>query len=46
MGERRDAYNFQVGRPEGKRQLGITRRRREGNMKIDIQEVGLGHELD
>jgi hypothetical protein len=46
MGERRDAYKFQVMRSEGKRKLGRPWRRREGNMKIDIQEVGLGHELD
>jgi hypothetical protein len=46
MGERRDAYRFQVRRTEGKRQLGRPRRRRESNIKICIQEVGLGHGLD
>jgi hypothetical protein len=43
MGERSAAYRFRVGRPEGKRRLGRPRRRRENNIKIDIQEVGLGH---
>jgi hypothetical protein len=46
MGESRDAYRFQVVRPEGKRELGRPRRRREGNMKTDIPEEGLGHGLD
>ena len=31
-----------VGRPEGKRPLGRPRRRREDNIKMDIQEVGGG----
>jgi hypothetical protein len=29
-----------VGRPEGKRPLGRPRRRREDNIKMDLQEVG------
>ena len=29
-----------VGRPEGKRPLGRLRRRWEGNIKMDLQEVG------
>jgi hypothetical protein len=28
-----------VGRPEGKRPLGRLRRRREDNIKMDLQEV-------
>ena len=28
-----------VGKPEGKRPLGRTRRRREDNIKMDLQEV-------
>jgi len=28
-----------VGKPEGKRPLGGTRRRREDNIKMDLQEV-------
>ena len=31
-----------MGKPEGKRPLGRLRRRREDNIKIDIQEVGYG----
>jgi len=31
-----------VGKPEGKRQLGKPRRRREDNIKMDVQEVGCG----
>ena len=33
-------YNFVVGKPEGKRQLGRPRRRWEDNIKMDLQEVG------
>ena len=29
-----------MGKPEGKRPLGRPRRRWEGNIKIDLQEVG------
>ena len=31
-----------VGKPEGKRPLGRTRRRWEDNIKMDLQEVGCG----
>jgi hypothetical protein len=31
-----------VGKPEGKRPLGIHRRRWKDNIKIDLQEVGCG----
>ena len=40
MGERRDVYRVLVGKPEGMRQLGRTRRRWEDNIKMDLQEVG------
>jgi hypothetical protein len=30
-----------VGKPEGKRPLGIPRRRWENNIKMDLQEVGV-----
>jgi hypothetical protein len=30
------------GKPEGKRPLGIPRRRWKGNIKMDLQEVGGG----
>jgi hypothetical protein len=38
MGERTDVYT--VGKPEGKRPLGRTKRRWEDNIKLDLQEVG------
>jgi hypothetical protein len=41
MGEGRDAYRILVGRPEGRRPLGRPRRR-EDNIKMDLQEVGWG----
>ena len=31
-----------MGRPEGKRPFGRRRRRWEGNIKMDVQEVGWG----
>jgi hypothetical protein len=40
MGERRDDYRGLVGKRDGKRPLGRPRRRREDNIKMDIQEVG------
>ena len=42
LGERRGAYRFLVGKPEGKRPLGRPRRRWEDNIKMDLQEVGCG----
>jgi hypothetical protein len=42
MGETRGVYRVLVGKPEGKRALGKPRRRREDNIKIDLQEVGCG----
>jgi hypothetical protein len=41
-GERRDVYRVLLGKPEGKRSLGIPRRRWEDNIKMDLQEVGWG----
>jgi hypothetical protein len=35
-------YTVLVGIPEGKRSLGRTRRRREDNIKLDLQEFGCG----
>ena len=43
-GEGRGVYRVLVGKPEGKRQLGRPRRRREDNIKMDLQEVGGGCE--
>ena len=42
MGQRRGVYRVLVGKPEGKRPLGRPRRRWEGNIKIDLHEVGCG----
>ena len=39
MGEDRGVHRVLVGKPEGKRPLGRPRRRREGNIKMDLQEV-------
>jgi len=39
MGKRKRVL---VGKSEGKRQLGRPRHRWEGNIKIDLQEVGCG----
>jgi len=38
-GERRDVYWVWVGKPEGKRPHGKPRRKREDNIKMDLQEV-------
>jgi hypothetical protein len=35
----RNAYSIWVGKSEGKRLLGRTRRRREDNIKMDLKEV-------
>jgi hypothetical protein len=40
MGEGRGVHGVLVGKPEGKRSLGRTRRRWEDNIKMDLQEVG------
>jgi len=41
-GGSRGAYRVLVGKPKGKRPLGIPRRRWEDNIKRDLQEVGCG----
>jgi hypothetical protein len=41
MGEKRNVYRLLVGRPEGKRPLGRSRRRRIDNMKMVLLETGL-----
>jgi hypothetical protein len=43
MGKGRGVHRVLVGKPEGKRPLGIPIRRREDNIKMDLQEVGGGH---
>ena len=42
LGERRGVYRVLVGKPEGKRPLGRSRRRWEDNIKADLQKVGCG----
>jgi hypothetical protein len=41
MGEGRGVYRVLVGRPEGKGPVGRPRRRWEGNIRMDVMEVGL-----
>jgi hypothetical protein len=41
MGEKRNVYRLLVGRPEGKRPLGRSRRRRIDNIKMDLLEIEL-----
>jgi hypothetical protein len=45
-GGRRGVYRFLVGKPDGKRTLGIPRHIWEDNIKMDLQEYVLGHGLD
>ena len=40
MEEGRGVQKILVGKPEGKRPLGRPRRRWDGNIKMDLQEVG------
>ena len=40
MGDRRREYIVLVGRPEGKRPVGIPGYRRENNIKMDLKEMG------
>ena len=42
MGEGRGVHRVLVGKPEGKRPLGRPRRRWDDNIKMDLQEVGVG----
>jgi hypothetical protein len=39
-GEKKNAYRLLVGKPEGKRPLGIPRRRWVDNIKTDLLEIG------
>jgi hypothetical protein len=39
-GERRNSYRLLIGKPEGKRPLGIPRRWRVGNIKVDLRDIG------
>jgi len=40
MGDKRGVYRVLVGRPEGKRLLGIPRCKWENNINMCLQEVG------
>ena len=42
MEEGRGVHRVLVGKPESKRSLGRPRRRWEDNIKMDLQEVGVG----
>jgi len=42
MGERRGVYRVLVGKPAGKTPFGRPRRRRENNIRMDLQEIGCG----
>jgi hypothetical protein len=41
MGEKRNVYRLLVGKPEGKRTLGRSRRGWLNNIKMDLLEIGL-----
>jgi hypothetical protein len=43
MGVEIGEHRVLVGKPEGKRQLGTSRRRWEDNIKMDVREVVGGH---
>jgi len=40
MGQGKGVHRVLVGKPEGKRPLGRSRRRWGDNIKMDLQEVG------
>jgi hypothetical protein len=42
MGEKRNSYKLLVGKPEVKRPLRRSRRRRVDNIKMDLLEIGWG----
>jgi hypothetical protein len=42
LGEERKVYKVLVGKPEGKRPLGIPRRRWEDGIRMDLGETGWG----
>jgi len=46
MGNRRGVFRVLVGKPEGKRPLVSPRHRWEDNIKMNLQEIELGNELD
>jgi hypothetical protein len=42
MGEGRGGHRGLVGKPGGKSAMGRSRRSGEGNIRMDLQEVGIG----
>ena len=42
MWERRGVHRVLVGKPEGKGSIGRPKRRREDNIRMDLQAVGYG----
>jgi len=42
MVDTRSLYRVLVAKPDGKRPLGKSRHRWEDDMKVDLQELGLG----
>jgi hypothetical protein len=40
MEEARNAHNILVGKSESKRTLGRPKSRREGNIRMDLKEIG------
>jgi hypothetical protein len=42
MREERKVYKVLMGKPEGKRPLGRTRRRWQYGIRMDLREIGLG----
>jgi hypothetical protein len=41
MGEKRNVYRLLVGKPEGKRPLGIPKCRWACNIKVNLLEIGV-----
>ena len=41
MKEGRSAFKILTGKPTGKRHLGRPRRRWEGNIRMDLEEIGI-----
>jgi hypothetical protein len=39
-GEKNNAYRILMGKPDGKRPLGKSRRRWVGNIKMNLREIG------
>ena len=46
MGKRSGVYSVLVGKPEEKRPLERSKRKRQNNIRTDLQAGGYGHGLD